>query len=81
MGRAITKAMENPEEILKYATIKSLGEKDMEKILEITNRSREVDYFNKNISTFRLVKLHKVDYAAWNTETIRWLYEYLDLSE
>lgn len=47
----------------------------------MTKRENEVSYFNKNIATFRLVKLHKVDYAAWNTDTIRWLYEYLDLSE
>jgi hypothetical protein len=53
----------------------------LDKILEVTKRESEVAYFNKNIATFRLVKLHKVDYTAWNTDTIRWLYEYLDLSE
>ena len=81
MGRAIAEAMENTEEILKYSKHKPLDAHDMEKILSVTKRESEVSYFNKNIATFRLVKLHKVDYAAWNTDTIRWLYEYLDLSE
>ena len=40
---------------------------------------KSVPYY-KQPFVFRLIKMHETDFVAWNSETIQFLYQYLNLT-
>ena len=81
-GKKIIEPCMNVKAIIESSYGRELDVESKNRIKDTLKRAivKSIPHYKQEFA-FRLIKLHQIDYGAWNTETIRWLYEYLDLSE
>ena len=82
LAAKIAKPIEDVKEIMDYVQNQGLDLESRTKIKVLLKESlvESIPYF-KQTFPYRLVKIHKAEHSAWNSDTIRWLYEFLDLTE
>ena len=82
LSEKIIKPIENYKEIMDYVQSTGLDLESRSKIKALLKETRveNIPYYQQTFP-YRLVKIHKAEHSAWNSDTVRWLYEYLDLTD